>query len=149
MPTAMNLSRSTTKELQRELAALRLKRQQIDAKIAAVEAILTPETVPSVLALTPPPTTMKTALDQTRRQNLPFRGQRLRATILTVMRQQPGLQPLLVTEALKEGGFDTAGKTPLHTRVYNELWRLANTKPQILRKDEKGAYWPLEEAKAG
>jgi hypothetical protein len=144
----MNLSKNTTKELQRELAALKLKRQQLDTKIAAVEAILTPEVVPAV-PLVVSPAGIRPTGSPARPQNLPFKGQPLRAAIQTVMRQQPGLQPLLVTQALRDGGFDLHGKTDLHTRVYNELWRMANKPPQILTKDEKGAYWPVEEAKAG
>lgn len=139
----MNLSKSTTKELERVLADKKLARQTIDGEIAALEQVLAQQRSAAGPKALPKPVQM------TRQQSAPLKGHALRSALLTVVGQRGGLVPLEVTKAMKSAGFELDGKTSLHTRVYNELWRLSNNEPKVLRKDEKGGFWLAEEAATG
>jgi len=128
----MALSQSASRELTAELKTLERQRQNLDQRIAAIRLL-----------------TGVGALDVDHR--LPFSfsageqatavpadGVGLRAVIRTVL-AGGHMAPSQVIVAVKESGYKHEGKTPLETRVYNELGRLK--KEEAADRDEKGRYY--------
>lgn len=145
----MPLSQSAQDELRAELANIETYRKQLndrlDERAMAIRAILEPFAVlPPVaqpVTLLPSSDSLKAAatvieslrerLDKaTKPPVLPLSGPTkfantgLRASIVEVLRAKGPLRAPAVAKVLEASGFANDSKTPLATRVYNDLWRM-------------------------
>jgi len=125
----MPFSPTTIRELDSELVALAAERQRIDAKIAAIRALLNQ---PPVAGRTPP--TPKRQAPIPRKKG----SSGLRDAIADALRADPsGASAADVVSAVSERGITVDGKTPLKTRVYNELHRMKKVKQAKRTADGK------------
>lgn len=127
----MPLSDSTLNEIRNELVGLHQVQAQVNDRIKALEAILTPldlgqgalpfqrvqgGTIPSGSKVFPPSVTQTPS---------PYAGTGLRAAILDILRTLGPMRSPQVAKALGRLDFKNDSKTPLPTRVYNDLWRMS------------------------
>jgi hypothetical protein len=142
----MPLSQSALDEIQSELSLLDQLKAKIDARKAALEAVLTPfdfgqVTLPFMHGGGSNGSTHR----ETASVNSPELGFReaeknpsantgLRAAILEVLRQRGPKRSADVAATLKADGFTEGGSTPLPVRVYNDLWRMSQ-KGTVVNKD--------------
>ena len=67
-----------------------------------------------------------------------------REAMRKVIREQAGILRKDITAKLKRTGTQVRGRTPLSTRVYNDLWRME--KSGEVQRDSKGGYLIKEAA---
>jgi hypothetical protein len=124
----MALSPATLQDLTTELKSLEREKQDIDERIHAINLLLREshthqQTLP--IPLDEPKSRTTTGSDG------------LRGMLRGVL-AKGALTPGDTIRAVREAGFAAPGKTPLETRVYNELGRMK--KDGQVRRDEKGRY---------
>ena len=142
----MPLSESAQDELRAELAAIDTLRKQmtqkLDARADVIRAVLEPfdfnqaalpfaqsdrqATVASAAPKDDLDSRVRAALAPT--INIVVRNKfastGLRAAILGVLEEHGPLKAKSVAQILHQTGFKNDSKTPLQTRVYNDLWRM-------------------------
>ncbi len=141
----MPLSESTLNEIRNELVGLHQVQAQVHDRIKALEAILTPldlgqgalpfhrgqgPAIQNVPELFPPVVTQEPS---------PYAGTGLRAAILDLLRTLGPMRAPDVAKALVKMDFHDDSKTPLPTRVYNDLWRMSRVPNGPVVK-ENGAF---------
>ena len=128
----MALSASARSELRQELIALRKERQHVEKKITAILAILedaTPQDAPGDVHELPELPGLETS----------HRPASLHRAILNAMgRKGRPVKPKEITGLLRSEAFPSEGKTPLETRVRNEMWRMSES--NIIAKNRTGHY---------
>lgn len=124
----MALSPAVVQELTSELDSLERKKQDIDERIHAINLILrkspTPRRAPTLQFEEPSRYTTTSS-------------EGLRGVLRGVL-AKGALTPGDAIRAVRDVGFATSGKTPLETRVYNELGRMK--KDGQVRRDSEGRY---------
>ncbi len=114
---------SLVRELTAQLHSLERERHDIDAQIAAIRVLLkrAPQrrAANHAQALIPAPQGLRDALRK----------------LLSVRPHAPSE----AIKALRKGGFESLGKTPFPTRVYNELGRMRRD-GLIKERDSEGRY---------
>jgi hypothetical protein len=113
----MPLSESTLAELRDELNELLDDQQRIGARIQAIRNLLGD------------PTAFVAGSPEERIS--------LKDTILSYLTKKP-MRAAEVTAILRDYGFSVPGKTDLHHRVYNEMFRLMRT--GVLRRLDTGEF---------
>ena len=113
----MPLSPSALAELRAELLGLEVERQNIDAKIAAINTMLATygSRSSSLPTADRPPTPAGSGI------NTGFRDK------VREMLRDRERSAAEVIKGLRDGGVQASGQTPLETRVYNELNRMKKT----------------------
>ena len=132
------LSDGAIKELQDELLELYQLQVRVAERITAIDAVLTPldlgesnhlrgvvgagsiEAQGQVFAPVVTPT-----IELPVRQPKRYADMGLRAAVLDALHQHGPKRSPEIAKILSEAGFENEGKTPLPTRVYNDLWRLS------------------------
>jgi hypothetical protein len=132
----MALSESALNEIRSELATLHQVRVRVDDRIRILESVLAPFDLrevglPITIALPASGSTLSnitSAKEPHEPMPLPATTGKvgLRASAIAVLRERGPLRASEIAEILRERGFSEEGaKTPLSTRVYNDLWRMA------------------------
>jgi hypothetical protein len=138
----MPFSKSTLDELRTELTGLHQLKAKIDARVAAIESVLTPFDFQGALPFASPNGKHGTssALPQTPKaeDRNPYANTGLRAAILDVLRTHGAQRAPDVAEILVRQGFKDDSSTPLPTRVYNDLWRLGQKDGTVV--NESGVF---------
>src|SRR5687767_5747050 len=112
----MPLSAIVLAELHAELEALQRQRRQFDERIEALQKILHIDTKPAEAHV---PVTGILPMDME-----PKGPPTVKAVVLGVLRENPGVKAAFITRVLRKRGYKTKGPTRLSHRVYNELWRM-------------------------
>jgi hypothetical protein len=126
----MPFSESTLTEIRAELQTLHQIEVQIAERIKALEAILTPFDFGQAGLPFQPPATAPLAVALAEQVSVSDRAvvginTGLRAAILNVLKLRGPKRAPEVARILEQSGFDGSdSKTPLATRVYNDLWRM-------------------------
>jgi len=116
----MPLSPSTIDDIKAEIASLRELETKIKARVQALEAILVPLGGSREIAY--PATGIVPPLPKGNR----FASTGLRGAIIATLRERGiGMRAPDIAAILEREGFPNDSSTPLGTRVYNDLWRLA------------------------
>jgi len=137
----MPISPVVTKELKRELTDLKRTRGRVDARISALETVLTfdraGEEAPAVRVIRQHLKAPKRMKSSGKKGGRHVHGS-LRTKLSALLEKTPGLHSGGIIQALEQTGFSMGGKTPLRDRVYHELRRLNQV--GVIRKDSSGAY---------
>lgn len=153
----MPLSPSTLADLRAELASLQTLRDRIDQRIQVLEAATKPfDVAQAVLPLseselasgfgTNIPIDAGKLATTGHPPNLhfhnPFASTGLRNAIVQVLRKRGPMRAPDVANVLESVGFKNDSSTPLATRVYNDLWRMAQ---KGVAKNEYGVFSLVKE----
>jgi hypothetical protein len=112
-------------EIDKELASLRGVRDKLDERIRALEAIKQPLDILQVGL--PFPSNMSESGNPVNGQE-PFRfGETFRDTVREAMKRIGPARAPAVARWLEARGFVNESSTRLATRVYNDMWRMAQT----------------------
>lgn len=129
----MAFSPSTLLELRQELEGLNQLKAGVEARIRAIEALLTPFDVGQAgLPFQPEGGTNgmirvvpSRAIRVREVDDQSFVSTGLRAAILDTLKRHGANRAPDVAKMLTMQGFNNDSKTPLNTRVYNDLWRMS------------------------
>jgi hypothetical protein len=121
------LSSAVIGELRREIEALEVERASLTARIDAIRRVLGEEPSPASVST---PTLFS---------HLPTQGgaPTVKAVVRQVLQQNPGVKAGDVTRILRERGYHPGGHTRLSHRVYNEIWRMAQS-GEVERTEDGG-----------
>jgi len=129
----MPLSPSAIDELLNELDCLEREQENIAKRIAAINLLVpTRPSQPSSEHIVPAGITPSNLHFMSSSENYGLRGA-IKNALLTGPKP-----PGAVIHALTESSFKAFGKTPLDTRVYNELGRMK--KAGLVKRDGEGRY---------
>lgn len=115
----MSLSDAVISELRAELEDLRVQEESIAQRLRAIRLLLGESTTQSV-------------------ESPPERGA-LKNAVLAILRTHKKMKAAQVTTILRSRDYQVAGKTDLHHRVYNELFRLYKA-GVVRRNDDTGDF---------
>jgi hypothetical protein len=139
----MPLSDAALKEIRAELSALHQLKVKVEERVRALESILTPLEfdTPRQLDLAISDRGERVTQFEAGEEEPSFANRYastgLRAAILDVLGKRGALRAPEVAQLLQKHGFKNDSKTPLQTRVYNDLWRL--TQRGVVTKED-GAF---------
>jgi hypothetical protein len=128
----MPLSPSTIQDIKTELAEIRALKATLETRERALEAILVPFNVSSTPTRPHQAGEVVAAVGV---EHHPKTGAStgLRTAILDTLKARGPMRSPDIAVVLEKAGFPNESSTPLATRVYNDLWRMAQK--GIVRSD--------------
>jgi DNA-binding transcriptional ArsR family regulator len=127
----MSFTATAIKELKQELASLQTSRANVDARMKAIEILLSNNGAKPSTNGAKPISRVAPALPKSRVGSL-------RSIVLKELRQASPANTGDLTKRLETQGVRVGGVTSLHERISHELSRLR--RDGIVRRDRKGGY---------
>jgi hypothetical protein len=128
----MPFSDSTLSEIRAELVTLHQWQVRISERVKALESILEPFDFGQMalgFAPAPPEPPLQVAItENVRVQDSVGANTGLRARVLDTLKKHGPMRAPQVARYLTSEGYEDDSKTPLSTRIYNDLWRMSEKK---------------------
>jgi hypothetical protein len=134
----VSLSRQLRTALAAERRTLLQQKRRTDERLAAIDLLLSDDEEAHVEKRQPPRRATPKRPAASKGADLLGPTVGFREVLKTTLVGRGYTKPGQVIQSLRERGFEVAGKTPLPTRVYNELKRMR--REGILERDESGRY---------